>query len=191
MSTPTPPPPELRADAARNRAKVLAVARKQLAAGDMALAMNVIARKAGVGIGTVYRHFPNRQSLLESLAMDSLQYLLSQARAAAEHDDPGVGLSDLMRAALRCLLDDVGLVAVLESPDAAYRKTSQLLLDLIEAMSHLLGRARAAGAIRPDIEGDDLRRYLCGLAHATGLGDQTAATVERDLQVLMTGLQRR
>ncbi|WP_413103273.1 helix-turn-helix domain-containing protein [Streptomyces sp. Inha503] len=62
--------PALRADVARNRARVLRVAREQLAAGDDSLQLNAIARLAGVGVGTVYRHFPNRRALWEALSTE-------------------------------------------------------------------------------------------------------------------------
>ena len=83
------PAPEgaLRADAARNRERVLSVARECLARGDASLQMNQIAREAGVGVGTVYRHFPTRQELLEELVNEHVQGLLDHARAAEDAGD--------------------------------------------------------------------------------------------------------
>jgi AcrR family transcriptional regulator len=72
---------ELRADAVRNRARILRIARGQLAAGDTSLQLNAIARLAGVGVGTVYRHFPNRHALVEALSAERL--LLDRLQAAA------------------------------------------------------------------------------------------------------------
>lgn len=181
--------PELRADAARNRAAVLAVARRMLLAGDTSLPMNAIARAAGVGVGTVYRHFPTRQVLLESLAMGSFTRLLDEARAAAADADPGRGMDRLLRTALDCLLDDVGLAAVLQSGQAACTETSDLLGDLLTVFDGLLERARAVATIRPDVGPDDLRRYLCGLATGVRLGQGRPDQIDRDLDVLLTGLR--
>lgn len=189
MQQPSLPPDDLRADAARNRAQVLKVARKLLEAGDETLPMNTIARLAGVGVGTVYRHFPTRQVLLESLAMSSFEKLLGEAQAAASDDDPASGLARLLRAALNCQLRDSGLGAVLQSSESACVQTSELRLDLFTAVSRLLGRAREAGAIRPDIGADDLRRLLCGTEYAVRIGTRDHGEVDRYVSILLSGLQ--
>ncbi len=187
------PPPGLRADAARNRARVLSVARDSLTAGDTTLAMNVLARSAGMGVGTVYRHFPTRQFLLETLAADSFERLLAVARTAAEEDDAGRGLAQLLRAAVQCLLDDVCLGAVLRSGEVACAETTQVLGDLLAVFGGLLTRAREAGAIRPETTPGDLRRYLLGLELAVRLHDRGGGPdpeqVDRDVEVLLTGLR--
>lgn len=182
---------DLRADAARNRARVLEVARERLAAGDATLPMNTIARQAGVGVGTVYRHFPSRQALLESLAMESFEQLLTEARGAAADEDPGAGLDRLLRYGLRSQLDDPGLAAVLGSSESACPQTSQLRVDLFEAVGRLLGRARKAGAIRPEIEVDDIRRLLCGVEHAVRMGGRDHDEVDRYMDVLLGGIRPR
>src|SRR3954471_14481645 len=87
----TPPADEktpLRADAARNRDLVLRTARESMAGGDLALQLNEIARRAGVGVGTVYRHFPPRQVLLGALVEERLLDLVAAARLAGTADDP-------------------------------------------------------------------------------------------------------
>ena len=182
---------DLRADAARNRARVLEVAREQLASGDVTLPMNTIARRAGVGVGTVYRHFPSRQALLESLAMESFEQLLVEARGAAADEDPGAGLDRLLRYGLWRQLDDPGLAAVLASSESACAQTSRLRVDLFEAVGRLLGRAREAGAIRPEIGADDIRRLLCGVEHAVRMGGRDHDEVDRYTDVLLGGIRPR
>lgn len=191
MPQPVAQPAELRADAARNRERVLEVARGQLEAGDVTLAMNVIAREAGVGVGTVYRHFPTRQVLLETLTRRGLEHLLEHARAAADHPDPRTGFRQLLSAWLLELLDDPGLVAVMRSPVCACTETSDLSAEMGEVLCRLLDRAREARAIRPEVTGDDLRRYLLGLEHAVRLGSREPGQLERDLDNLLLGLQPR
>ena len=170
MDRQTSLPDDLRADAARNRARVLAVAREQVAEGDVSLQMNTIARLAGVGVGTVYRHFPTQRALLESLAMGSFEELVDEARSAAADEDPGAGLERLLRFTLRRQLKDAGLAEVLRSSESACSRTSQLRADLFEAASRLLGRAGEAEAIRPEIRADDLRRLACGIEYAVRMG---------------------
>jgi AcrR family transcriptional regulator len=179
----------LRADAARNRARVLRVAREQLATGDDSLMFNSIARLAGVGVGTVYRHFPNRSALLEALMAERFQQLVSEAQAAATEPDALAGLHRLLRYALGHVLDGPGLTGVLESAGDADVRTSVMKADFDRAVTELLDRARQAGAIRPDLEADDVRRLLCGVEHAVRAGDDPARHAELYLGVLLEGLR--
>ena len=181
--------PILRADAARNRAWVLQVAREQLAAGDDSLQLNAIARLAGVGVGTVYRHFPNQHALREALSAERFRELVGEAQAAAEAEDALAGLHRLLRFALVRALEDTGFAAVLESAADAEAHTSQLKAELDRAVAHLLDRARMTGAIRRDIEADDVRRLLCGIEHAVRVGDNDPVRSEIYLDVLLEGLR--
>lgn len=184
-------PGDLRADAARNRARVLEVAREQLAAGDATLPMNTIARLAGVGVGTVYRHFPSREALLESAAMGSFERLVAEARKAADDGDPGAGLERLLRYGLRSQLEDIGLAAVLRSAESARAETSRLRADLLEAVERLLERAREAGAIRPGIRADDIRRLGCGVVYAVRLGSGGQKDIDLYVSVMLDGFRPR
>jgi AcrR family transcriptional regulator len=179
----------LRADAARNRALVLRVAREQLAAGDDSLQLNTIARLAGVGVGTVYRHFPNRHALLEALSAERFQQLVTEAQNAAADEDALTGLHRLLRFALGRALDDAGFAAVLESAGDAGAQTSAMKTELDRAIEELLDRAREAGAVRHDLEADDIRRLLCGVQHAVRSGDGDPRYAELYLDVLLEGLR--
>lgn len=190
MVEPLTPTGGLRADAARNRVRVLNAARELLAAGSTTLPMNAIARRAGVGVGTVYRHFPNPQALLESLAMDGLEQLVAEAQAAAADDDPGASLERLLRGTLRGqLLARDGLASVLRSSEKAMARTSHLQADLLEATDRLLGRAREAGAVRADIRADDLQRLLCGIDYALRASSADRGETDRYLDVLVRGIR--
>ncbi|MET8000734.1 TetR/AcrR family transcriptional regulator [Nonomuraea glycinis] len=179
----------LRADAARNRARVLRIAREQLATGDDSLMFNSIARLAGVGVGTVYRHFPNRQALLEALMAERFQRLVSEAQAAAADEDALAGLHRLLRYALGHVLDGPGFTGVLEAASDADARTSAMKTDFDRAITELLDRARQTGAIRPDLEADDVRRLLCGIEHAVRVGEDRARHTELYLGVLLEGLR--
>jgi AcrR family transcriptional regulator len=168
---------------------VLRVAREQLATGDDSLMFNSIARLAGVGVGTVYRHFPNRNALLEALMAERFQQLVSEAQAAATEQDALAGLHRLLRYALGHVLDGPGLTGVLESANDADARTSAMKADFDRAVTELLDRARQAGAIRLDLEADDVRRLLCGVEHAVRAGDDPARHAELYLGVLLEGLR--
>ncbi|MFI7026178.1 TetR/AcrR family transcriptional regulator [Micromonospora sp. NPDC049900] len=188
MSTDSPTNAEpLRADSARVRARMLRAARERLAAGDVELPMNAIAKAAGVGVGTVYRHFPSRLALLEALAADRFTQLVDAAEQAAAGPDVDAEMARLLRVALDHQLGDPALAAVLAEPEAARPETRELGRALTTAVDRLLHRARAAGAIRPEITADDLRALFCGLQHAvTVSGD---ADRDRYVEILLRGLR--
>jgi AcrR family transcriptional regulator len=167
----------LRADSARARVD----------AGDLELPLNAIAKAAGVGVGTVYRHFPTRSALLESLAAQSLQSLVGVAVEAAAGPDAAAGLAGLLRAALRLQLTDPTLPEVLAAREAACIETMDLSRDLVAAIGRLLDRSRAEGVIRPDVTADDIRRLMCGVQHAVRVG--AAEDADRYLEILLKGLR--
>ena len=181
--------PELRADAARNRAKVLLAARKSMTDGDTTLPFNLIAKNAEVGVGTVYRHFPTRQLLLEHLAEQSFERLIGQVQLAAMDPDPVSGVQQMLRDGLRCLLSDPALVAILDSPLFEGPQSLALGAELGTASMKVLTRAQAAGSVRADLTGDDLRRILIGIYHAVRSGrDDEGTASERYVEIAISGL---
>jgi AcrR family transcriptional regulator len=184
-----PAGPTLRSDAARNRARVLTIAREQIDAGDLSLQMNAIARLAEVGVGTVYRHFPTRQALLEAVATDSYAQLVDEAKSALATEDAAVGFRNLMQCALELMLADAGLAAVLAAPALECEQTQLLGAELKRLFRQLLSRAHQAGAIGRDVDGDDLRRLLCGVACAVQVGKPGRQIDKRYLGYLLDGLR--
>ncbi|WP_164007020.1 TetR/AcrR family transcriptional regulator [Pyxidicoccus trucidator] len=179
----------LRADAARNRERVLAVARKLLARGDSSLQMNQLARAAGVGVGTVYRHFPTRQDLLEALVNEHLQALLDTAREAEASDEPRAGLQRFLRALLDLMLADIGLAEVLNAARDAHPQTTQLKAGFLAATERLLARAHRSGVVRAEVQADDIRRLMCGLEHSVRIGGNPKVYADRYLTILLDGLR--
>ncbi|MEV4846274.1 TetR/AcrR family transcriptional regulator [Micromonospora matsumotoense] len=181
----------LRADAARNRERVLATARAVVAEGDLSLPLNEIARRAGVGVGTVYRHFPTRRALLEALAADAFATLLDQARAATRGDDPWDGVELLLRAFLRGQLDDPALAEVLSTSaeEDATAQTTAGREELGALAAIVLARATRAGRLRPGLTLDDLQHLVCGTAFAVRIADAPDRRVELYLTVLLAGLR--
>jgi len=180
---------ELRADAARNRARVIEVARGQVDAGDLTLPMNTIAKLAGVGVGTVYRHFPTRPALLEAVAADAFDALLVEARVAAADPSAASALEHLLRSALRLLSTDQSFAAVLASPTCACVETMQRGEELGALIGQVLDGARRARLIRDDISSDDLRRLISGVEHALRVGPDVDGKFDLYLAVLLGGLE--
>ena len=111
----SPSSDDLRADAARNRERVLEVARELLEAGDETLPMNLIARRAGVGVGTVYRHFPTKEALVTELGRQKMRHRIAELDQALAADDPWDGLVAVMSHAAEAMANDAGLREVFGS----------------------------------------------------------------------------
>jgi AcrR family transcriptional regulator len=175
----------LRADAQRNRDKVLRAARDAFAASGYGVPLDEIAARAGVGPGTVYRHFPSKEELFEAVIAARVADLIDDARRRAGDADPGraffgfLGRFRQEAAAKRDLPDAIAI-------------TGPLQHDLHVALDVLLRRAQQAGAVRPDITTPDLIILLKGLLRSisdlpTGAADQALA--DRLLTVVTDGLR--
>jgi len=181
--------PRLRADAARNRERVLAVARAAVDEGDLGLPLNDIAHRAGVGVGTVYRHFPTRTALLETLSEPAFAKMVAEARRATT-EEPAAGLARLLHGGLRLMLADAAFGEVLAS-DPSDDRVGAAFAELLDLAEQVLRRARAEGVLRPDITPDDVRRLVCGLGYAARAGGTSGAPERgaRYLDVVLAGLR--
>jgi AcrR family transcriptional regulator len=152
-----PSPRPLRADARRNRDLVLATALETFAAEGQTVSLDEIARRAGVGAGTVYRHFPTRESLLEAVVITRIQRLTDRARTLAAHPDPVETvygfLSDILEegAVKKDLVD-----ALIGAGVDVTAVTGTANAQLHEALGNLLSRAREAGGVREGVSASDL-----------------------------------
>lgn len=157
----------LRADARRNRAKVLEAASEAFAAEGPSAPLDEIARRAGVGAGTVYRHFPTKEALLEAVVLDRLEALLEDARRAVNAEDPGAAFFAYFTAMVADAGSKMDLADALSRSGVdimdATRSVSGALHDAIGA---LMKRAQEAGAVRPDADIEDLHALTVGAVAA-------------------------
>jgi AcrR family transcriptional regulator len=153
---PQPPARPLRADAARNREKVLRAAREAFAESGYGVPLDEIAARAGVGPGTVYRHFPAKEALFEAVVTARVTDLVNDARARADAADPGEAFFGF----LARIADEAA--AKRDLPDAISIAGS-LREDLFAALDLLLRRAQQAGAVRPEVRTSDLIVLLKGM----------------------------
>jgi AcrR family transcriptional regulator len=175
----------LRADAQRNRDKVLRAAQEAFAASGYGVPLDEIAARAGVGPGTVYRHFPSKEELFEAVVTARLRDLIAAARGLADDPDPGPAFFGFLSRFRR------EVAAKRDLPDAIAVPGS-LQDDLRAALDVLLRRAQQAGAVRADITTPDLMALLKGLLHTINDrppdgGDQGLA--DRLLTVVFDGLR--
>ncbi|WP_424535940.1 TetR/AcrR family transcriptional regulator [Sphaerisporangium viridialbum] len=173
----------LRADARRNRDHLVTVATSVFAEEGPEASLNEIARRAGVGPGTLYRHFPTRQELLVAVFKDRVTTLCAKAETLAAGSPPGEALTGWLHALLAHALTDRGLGTTMMSAGPVSGFDCSALMR--SAADGLLTTARDAGAVRPDLELDDLFEIVTGLALATG--DLGRAT--RLLSLALDGLR--
>jgi AcrR family transcriptional regulator len=176
----------LRADARRNRERVLDAARRAFAEQGYAVPLDEIAAAAGVGPGTVYRHFPTKEALFEAVSVANVEELAADARARAEADDPDAAFAGFLdRMAEQALakrnLPDAFAGAGTDAVAAA-------VADMHDALGVLLVKAQEAGGIRRDVTVADLVALLKGLLYAVR-GDPDPDIRHRLLAVVRDGLR--
>jgi AcrR family transcriptional regulator len=184
-------PRKPRADAARNRERVLEAAKAVFSAGGPEASLESVARTAGVGIGTLYRHFPTREALFEAVYRREVQQLADLAEHLKEDAEPVEALRQWMRSNVRFVATKKGMSAALAL--AAYKPSdlfSYSFDQLTRAAGGLLDRAIAAGEIRQDISPEDLIRALVGMCY---MHDQPGwqKSVMRLVDVFIDGLRNR
>jgi AcrR family transcriptional regulator len=183
-------PRKPRADAARNRERLLAAAASVFGGGGPDTGMEAVARAAGVGIGTLYRHFPTRESLYEAVYRREVEQLAALAGQLAAEQPPLEGLRRWMRALVELVATKRGMAAALA---LTAHKPPELMAHtagrLQAAMELLLRPAAAAGLVRDDIGAGDLLLAAIGICYLQD-GPGWQAQGMRLLEVFLDGLRR-
>lgn len=176
----------MRADAARNRERIFDEAHRAVAAGETTLTLNELARRSGVGVGTVYRLFPTQRAMLEAVVEDSVRDLLALVTEAEREPEPLGALVEFIRSALAAALARPGLFNVLITVTDETESLRAAKVELAVTTSRLLARAQPA----PTLTGENLLKLLCGLIHAISEhpAEQQAAATDAYLGLLRTGL---
>lgn len=179
----------MRADAARNRARVLEVAYETFAADGLGVPIDEIARRAGVGAGTVYRHFPAKEDLFRAVIADRMQQIVDDGRALLV-SDPAGGIFTLMRA---MVLDwgatDRGLVEAFSGAGIDINHAvPEAEAEFLGMVGDLLAAGQAAGAVRADVTVPEVKGLVVGLQ---AMQAYNPAVAETGLAVVFDGLRRR
>jgi len=149
----------LRADARRNRARVLAAAEQAFAADGLAVPLDEIARTAGVGAGTVYRHFPSKEALFQAVVLECLEKYALEAEELLTAEDPGETFFDYFKRVIKQASLNRAICETLGESTSYKAAVSERFRAALEA---LLARAQEAGQVRRDISADDLRALIVG-----------------------------
>ena len=178
-----------RVDAARNRARLLDTAKAAFAAKGSNASLDEIARTAGVGAGTLYRHFPTRDALIEAVYLNETQQLADAATQLAASHPPVEALREWMRlfvdyiATKRVMAEALG--SLIGGTSALYATSTALVTT---ALTMLTGRAVASGEIRLELDPLDLLRAVAGVAN-TGACSSTEQSAKQLVDILIAGLR--
>jgi AcrR family transcriptional regulator len=159
----------MRADARRNRARILQAARELFASDEPEVQMDDIARRAGVGVGTVYRHFPDKEALMGELVRERFGLFnerLGEA-VADEGADPFEALADVLRANAALVAEDAATrFAFLSGGERVFAHASDGMEQFMQLSLVLIDRAKAAGELMPDFQAQDIPMLMCGVCAA-------------------------
>lgn len=190
--TPEPIVPPLRADAERNRQRLLAAAKDLFATRGLDVTLDEVARHAGVGTGTAYRRFPNKDALIDALMVDRIGELGAIARECLEDPDPWRGLTGYFERALALQAADRGLKDVLFSSGRGRERSNHARRAIGPLVTKLVRRAVEAGAVRSDISTSDVPVINFMLNTVVDFGrDVEPDLYKRYLAIVLDGLRPR
>jgi AcrR family transcriptional regulator len=160
-------PKAQRIDAQRNRARLLVTAQEVFASDGLAVSVEEIARRAGVGIGTLYRHFPTKQQLFEAIVRADLERFAEEARALADSDEPGEALWGFLARIVDHSETSAAVKDALGGVYAVVGYAGDAVREIELGVARLLERAQAAGEARPDTNASEVLALLAAAYHAT------------------------
>jgi AcrR family transcriptional regulator len=177
----------LRADARRNREKVLAAARAVFAEQGVEAQMDDVAKRADVGVGTVYRHFPTKDALVNALTDELFAVIAVHTRTLLTVEDPWEAFTRAMWFGAEKTAGDRAFTEILSAsrpPRSCPGKE-----DLILTTAELMERCKAAGVMRPDVTIDDIPMLMCGIGSASQVEHPVPDAWRRHLAIVLDGLR--
>lgn len=187
------PAPRLRADAIRNRERILEAARKLMAQDGANAEMADIAREAGVGVGTLYRRFPDKEAMIAELVREKFLTLRGVMRKWLDRRELTARerLDGYVREACEIQGKDKGLFEAMSVASAAHARIARETEGLIDNLRLLVDEAREEGTARDDLQWEDIVMCTCALGHVTQIEEDLPGTVARLLQIQLDGLDPR
>jgi AcrR family transcriptional regulator len=188
VTSPTAEARPMRADAVRNRAKIVEAAKAAFSERGLETQMEDVARRAEVGVGTLYRHFPTKDALVRALIFDKMQRLSDEAQASLEEEGDAWQAFERVfwRAGNQQIADRALREVVSSQPQEVFQQAAEETL-LHSRMGELVSRAHAAGALREGVTADDVPMVMCGLAAVM----QSERDWERYLRFMLDGFRAR
>lgn len=180
-----------RSDAAENNQKLIEAAKEVLGSGGPDASLEAVARRAGVGIATLYRHFPTREDLFHAVYRHEVEQLIRLAGELRERNDALEALRDWMHAYVGLVATKRGLLGALSVAvsDASKAMYAELSIRVSEAIEGLMAPAVAAGELRPNIRPEDLLQAIFAFCYARQPGPGWREQVLRLLDIFIDGLK--
>jgi AcrR family transcriptional regulator len=180
---------QLRSDARRNRERILKAAADVFGEQGADAQMDDVARRAGVGVGTVYRHFPNKDVLMGELVTEKFSSFAQNAREALAEEDAWEGFCGLLHRTAEHMAENVALQDALRSTSsAAFEYAEPARLELEKAIEKLVKRAQRQGALRKDFKANELGMLMSGLCSSMSGPLPEQRDWRRHLEILLDGL---
>lgn len=183
----------MRADARRNHELLVQAATQVFEEAGPYACLEDIPRRAGVGVGTFYRHFPNRQAILEAVFREQIDALLAKSAALLDAPSASEALDAWVQLMLDHILKQRGLKAALIDTDRTSASPSAVLplckQQIRAAGDALIERAQAAGAIRPEVRAADLHQMIHGIVQTTPETPEGLAQAQRLVAIMMAGVR--
>jgi AcrR family transcriptional regulator len=182
----------LRADARRNRESILAAAKVAFAEAGVHAQMEDVARRAGVGVGTVYRHFPTKEALMGELLAEKFRMLLATARDALDIEDPWQAFAGTLRRNAELSAADAAVQDAIMRAGVDWSYAEEARSELLATFAVTVRRAQAAGVVRPDFSVEDVPMLMCGVCSTMArAGERHDWDWRRHLEVLLDGIRAR
>ncbi len=182
----------MRADAQRNRARILEVAHETFSQEGLSVPVDLIAERANVGVGTLYRHFPTKEALASAILGSRLEQLIGEAEELERSPDPGDAFFGFLRLMAERSSADMALADAFAEAGYDVKSTNvQFKERLLETLGRMLRRAQTAEAVRADLNADDVLALMAASCMATGRFGLSGADRDRVLSVVFDGLRPR
>lgn len=183
-------PRTMRADARRNREAILVAAKAAFAAHGDETQMDDVAARAGVGVGTVYRHFPTKEALMGEMVRQKFALIAGHAREALAQDGEPfeVFAGVLWRNCEATAQDHAAQDALMRAGDAVWDQAHEVMAEMQGLVQQLIDRAQAAGTMRPDFTVADMPMIMCGVSSAMA---HEGWDWRRHLEIVLDGLRHR
>ncbi|GGC23191.1 hypothetical protein GCM10010974_02300 [Brevibacterium sediminis] len=180
-----------RADARRNRVRIINAARAAFADHGLEVSAAAVARHAGVGTATLYRHFPTRSDLIDAVFGHEIEHCLAFLADAARTSDPWQGLGKALDAVVDLELAAPGLASIITTSDRSAPLLEQFNRHVLQDLERLAERVRGTSEARPDLTSGDIGLLLTGVrAIAAGGGPQIRTRCRRFITLITEGVRR-
>ena len=179
----------MRADARRNRERVLAAAGEAFSTYGGEAQMDDVARAAGVGVGTVYRHFPTKEALVAELVRRRFETFVGHAREALDEPDPWEAFAGLLRRNAELMARDAAVREAISRTPGSLSAAAREREELLELARRIAERAQQAGVLRQDFSAEDIPMIMCGLSST--MSARSGFDWRRHLELILDGLRAR